>query len=181
MQQISAKDDPTQQCVPAAFPSAVMLGWPIQVAQRPGMMIVLNEAFTSFRNIPIGKGHLSRDYLFPFIGGDSAAKWEGDTLVVDVISFRDAWLATSQDKPTNTSSGVWPTSDALHVVERWRRVDADTLEYKARVDDPQMLTDAWETPTVTLKRQPALRVEEVKCRTDDLRYPAASYLTQSAR
>jgi hypothetical protein len=38
------------------------------------------------------------------------------------------WLADGADKPTPTSTGGWFTSDALHVVERWRRVDMDTLE-----------------------------------------------------
>jgi hypothetical protein len=55
----------------------------------------------------------------------------------------------------------------MHVTERWRRIDADTLEYRATVEDPEMLTMSWETPTVTLKRQSVDRIEEVLCRPED--------------
>jgi hypothetical protein len=55
----------------------------------------------------------------------------------------------------------------MHVVERWRRVDADTLEYQATVEDPQMLTQSWQTPVVTLKRQSVDRIEEALCRPED--------------
>jgi hypothetical protein len=55
----------------------------------------------------------------------------------------------------------------MHVVERWRRIDADTLEYRARVEDPKMLTMPWETPAITLKRQPVDRIEEALCRPED--------------
>ena len=100
--------------------------------------------------------------------GDSTARWEGDTLVVDVISFNgEGWLASPEDRPTNASVGAWPTSDVMRVIERWRRVDADTLEYQARVEDPTMLTLPWETPTVTFTRQSVDRIEEVMCRPED--------------
>jgi hypothetical protein len=100
--------------------------------------------------------------------GDSTARWEGNTLVVDVTSFNDeGWLASSEDRPTNTSVGVWPTSDAMHVIERWRRVDADTLKYQARVEDQNFLETPWESPSVIFKRQPVDRIEEVLCRPED--------------
>ena len=182
MAQMSASDDPTLKCLPPAFPQALMLGWPIQIVQKPRGMIVLTEAFSSFRNIPTdGRGHLSPDLLIPLIVGDSAGHWEGETLVVDVISFRDAWLARSADKPTSNSTGVWPTSESLHVVERWRRVDADTLEYQARVEDDGMLTAAWETPTITLRRQPAKKIPETMCVSNDPTIPPAAYLAQFGR
>ena len=106
--------------------------------------------------------------MFPSHLGDSTARWEGDTLVVDVISFNgEGWLASGQDKPTTASTGVWLTSAAMHVVERWRRIDADTLEYQATVEDPETLTMAWETPTITFKRQSIDRIEEALCRPED--------------
>jgi hypothetical protein len=182
MAQLSANDDPTVRCLPAAFPQALMLGWPIQIVQKPGGMIVLTEAFASFRNIPTdGRGHLPPDVLIPLTVGDSAARWEGETLVVDVISFRDAWLARSTDRPTQASTGVWPTSESLHVIERWRRVDADTLEYQARVEDAMMLTAAWATPTITLTRQPAQKIQETMCASNDPATPPAAYLAQFGR
>jgi hypothetical protein len=53
---------------------------------------------------------------------------------------------------------------ANDVVERWRRVDAETLEYEAVVDDPKMLTGSWTTPKVSLKRAPdGTRIAEAMC------------------
>jgi hypothetical protein len=180
MKQITAQDDPTMRCAPPAFPRAAMLGHPVQIVQSPGFAFVFTEAYPVARIIPTtGRAHTSQQYLFPNYMGDSTARWEGDTLVVDVISFNgEGWLAGPQDRPTSASTGVWPTSEALRVTERWRRVDADTLEYRATVEDPQMLTMPWETPAVTLKRQPVSRIQEVLCRPED---GAATYLARLAQ
>jgi len=169
MTELSARDDPTMRCAPPAFPRAAMLGHAVQIIQSPGFAFVFTEAYPVFRSIPTtGRPHTAEQYLYPTFMGDSTARWEDDTLVVDVISFNgEGWLASSQDKPTNTSTGIWLSSDALHVVERWRRIDADTLEYQATVEDPQMLTSSWESPTVTFERQSVDRIEEVICRPED--------------
>jgi len=169
MKELSANDDPTLQCTPPAFPRAAMLGQRLQIVQRPGFAFILTEAYPVARIIPTtGRPHTGAQYLFPSHLGDSTARWEGDTLVVDVISFNgEGWLAGGQDRPTVGSTGVWTTSAAMHVVERWRRVDADTLEYQATVEDPETLTAPWATPAITFKRQPADRIEEALCRTED--------------
>jgi hypothetical protein len=177
MKELSANGDPTTSCTPPEFPRAAMLGQPIQIIQRPGFAFVFTEAYPVFRIVPTtGRPHTAPQYLFPTQLGDSTARWEGDTLVVDVISFNgDGWLAGPEDKPTNASTGVWVTSDAMHIVERWRRVDAGTLEYQARVEDPKTLTMPWETPTVVFKRQAVDKIEEVLCRPED---GPASYLAR---
>ena len=169
MQKMSAKDDPTLQCAPPAFPRAATLGHQWQIVQSPGFAFVFTEAYPVARIIPTtGRGHTPEQYLFPSHMGDSTARWDGDTLVVDVTSFNgEGWLAGPLDKPTSASAGVWPMSTATHIVERWRRVDADTLEYRARVEDPDVLTTPWETPIVTLKRQPLDVIDEVLCRPED--------------
>ncbi|MGH9257324.1 MAG: hypothetical protein ACRD3C_22420 [Vicinamibacterales bacterium] len=169
MQKMSAKDDPTLRCAPPAFPRAAMLGHAVQIIQRPGFAFVFTEAYPVFRIIPTtGRPHTAEQYLFPTHMGDSTARWEGDTLVVDVMSFNgEGWLASPLDKPTSVSAGVWLTSPAMHVVERWRRIDADTLEYQARVEDPEMLTMPWDTPAVILKRQSVETIEEALCRPED--------------
>ena len=169
MKELSAKDDPTMRCTPPLFPRAAMLGHPVQIIQRPGFAFVFTEAYPVFRIIPTtGRAHTAPQYLFPTYMGDSTARWEGDTLVVDVISFNgEGWLASPRDKPTSASTGVWLTSDAMHITERWRRIDADTLEYQAKVEDPKTLTMPWETPAVRFTRQAVDRIEEVLCRPED--------------
>ena len=151
---LSAKDDPILRCYPPSFPRAAILGKPIQIVQQPGLMVVLTEALHAFRAIPTNGRPHPEDLLFPTYLGDSVAQWEGDTLVVDVVSFNgEGWLANPRDKPGASSRGVWPTSDELHVTERWRRIDADTLEYQATVEDPGMLTGRWQPAPVRFTRQ----------------------------
>ena len=177
MKQMSATDDPTMRCAPPAFPRAAMLGHPVQIIQSPGFAFVFTEAYPVFRIIPTtGRPHTSEQYLYPTHLGDSTARWEGDTLVVDVISFNgEGWLAGGQDKPTTASTGVWVTSGAMHVIERWRRIDADTLQYQATVEDPDMLTMPWETPAITFTRQSTDTIDEALCRPED---GPATYLTR---
>jgi hypothetical protein len=85
--------------------------------------------------------------------GDSVARWEGDTLVVDAIGFNDkTWL-----------SGVGSIhSEALHVVERYTPNADGTLGYEATVTDPKALTKPWVTG-VTLRTPKGARVEEYEC------------------
>ena len=121
-----------------------MLGHPAADRSEPRLRIRSHEAYPVFRIIPTtGRPHTSEQYLLPTHLGDSTARWEGDTLVVDVISFNgEGWLASAQDKPTGGQHRCVVDLPAMHVVERWRRIDADTLEYRATVEDPEMLTNA---------------------------------------
>ena len=62
--------------------------------------------------------------------GDSRGRWEGDTLVVDTINFTD--------RTYFRGSGA-----NLHLVERFTRIDADTIEYRFTLDDPTTWTKPW--------------------------------------
>ncbi len=66
--------------------------------------------------------------------GDSIGHWESDTLIVDTTNF------TSK---TQLGFRNWPSSPDLHVVERFTRTGADTLLYKATIDDPSNFTRSW--------------------------------------
>ena len=172
---VSPSDDPALNCKASPYPRALTLGGPIQLVQTGNFLGAFTEAIPMHRLIPIdGRPHLAEDLRTPYYFGASSARWEGDTLVVDAISFNgEGWLASSADKPTATSPGVWPTSMELHVVERWRPVDADTVDYQARVEDPGVLTGPWETPVIRLKRQNVDKIEEHLCLLND---GAATYL-----
>jgi hypothetical protein len=66
--------------------------------------------------------------------GDSIGRWEGNTLVVDTVGFNDqTWLDYSGH----------PHSDALHVVERFQRVDHNTLKIDLAIEDPKAYTKPW--------------------------------------
>jgi hypothetical protein len=68
--------------------------------------------------------------------GDSRGKWEGDTLVVDTTNFAPKNVYDPFDALTGSD-------EALHVIERFTRVDADTLLYEFTVDDPTAYTKPW--------------------------------------
>ena len=106
-------DDPTGHCLPAGIPRSVMLGlFPQQFVQTPTQLVILYEYMSTFRVIPFAANH--PDDLIPSYMGNSVARWDGDTLVVDIIGFNDkTWLA---------GTGTFH-SDALHIVERYTRVE----------------------------------------------------------
>ena len=116
------------------------MGAPSQIVQTPGQVVLLYENRNTFRVIPTdGRPH--RDDVEPTWNGDAVGRWEGDTLVVDVTNIIDeSWLGADG----------WFHSDALHVVERFRR-DGNTLTYSATVEDPKMFTGPWELTPRTLR------------------------------
>ncbi len=165
MGDLGEPDDPILRCLPYGVPRSIASPpWPFQIVQRPGTVVVLTEYYHAFRVIPYGDGLKHADDIIPTYFGDSVGRWEGDTFVVDVAGFNDkTWLADARDRPTPASKGRWPHSDALHVVERWRAVDADTLEYQAVIEDPKMLSGPWTTATITARRTPGLKIGEGMC------------------
>ena len=96
-------------------------------------MTIFYEYIHNYRTIHLNrKTHLDG---IDFWNGDSIGRWEGNTLVVDVANFNDqTWL----DRAGNFHS------DALHVVERYTRTDANTITYEATIEDPQGLYAAVE-------------------------------------
>ena len=86
--------------------------------------------------------------------GHSVGRWEGDTLVVDVVGFSDyTWI--------DNNAGVH--SDALHVVERFRMVDKDTIEYRAVLEDPKAWTKPWNVVSTLKRRPPTDALMEYNC------------------
>jgi hypothetical protein len=175
MGDLGESDDPLLRCIPYGVPrSTASSPWPFQIVQHPGYVVVLTEYYHGFRIVPYGDGLKHSPDIIPTYFGDSIARWEGDTLVVDVTGFNaETWLADGRDKPTPASKGRWPHSDALHVTERWRAVDADTIQYQAVVDDPKMLSGAWTTPLITARRTPLQKIGEGIC-SDSFTYTLAA-------
>lgn len=153
------KDDPTLRCVPVAFGTLnVMLygvGFVGQIIQTPKQLVMLTETYHGFKTIPIdGRPH--RDDVAPSYRGDSIGRWDGDTLVVDHANFTDSnWM--------HAEGIVSFHSDALHIVERYRRVDMNTLEVDATVEDPKVLTGPWVVPKQTMRLAPFDQIMEVGC------------------
>ncbi len=160
MKTLADKDDPVHRCVVYGYPRRMATPFPIQILGAVGAMVVFDNRPHIYRYIPTD-GRMHTEDLFPSYQGDSVGRWEGDTLVVDVTTFNGRiWLAGAQDHPTSTLTGGWITSDAMHQVERWRLLDANTLEYQSTVEDPKVLTGPWTTPKIVLKRAPVRKLED---------------------
>jgi hypothetical protein len=152
-----AIDDPTALCLPPGVPRSVMLGlFPQKIVQTPKEIVVLYEYMHTFRTIPLNAKHPD-DVLASYMG-DSVGHWEGDTLVVDVIGFNDkTWLA---------GTGTFH-SEALHVTERYTRVDRDRIDYEVTMVDPKVFTKPW-TLTSSLMLREGTRVQEYVCVENNL-------------
>src|SRR3954471_11666887 len=154
---LSDKDDPALRCVPVAFGtlgvSLYGLGFVGQIVQTPGLVVMLPETYHSFKLVPTD-GRKHRDDVAPSFRGDSVGHWEGDTLVVDTINFTDSnWM--------HAEGTVSFHSDALHIVERYRRADADTIEVDATVEDSKGLPGPWIVPRQKLQGAPFDQIMEV--------------------
>jgi len=140
------KDDPTLNCWPTGLPRQAGTPYPMQIIQTPTQAVILYEgAAHTYRVIPTdGTPHGPFDELWM---GDSVGHYEGDTLVVDVANFNDkTWL---------DSSGH-PHSDKLHLIEKYRKTDDDTLRYEVTIDDPIAYTKPWTTAYIYKRQQGAL-------------------------
>jgi hypothetical protein len=101
----------------------------LQIQQSPGYVMVLHEMNHSVRMIPTdGQPHVPA--AIRLWRGDSRGHWEGDTLVVDVTNF-------------NAGNPFHGSGDQLHVVERFTRVDADTILYRFTLNDPGTWDKPW--------------------------------------
>jgi hypothetical protein len=126
---------------------------PLEIVQTPAKIVILYEAFRAYRIIPLRDDLKHPDDLVPTWMGDSVGRWDGDTLVVDVVGFNDkTWL----------TGGPSIHTEALHVVERYQLAPDGTIAYHATVEDPKALTKPWVTG-VTLRTPLNTRVEEYEC------------------
>jgi len=99
-----------------------------QIVQTPDAVMILVEMIHDVRVIRLNGQHAPSNIRFLF--GDSIGHYEGDTLVVDTTNYR----------PEIRFHG---SSENLHVIERFRRVDKDTILYRATIDDPTTFTRPW--------------------------------------
>ena len=152
------QEDPTFHCKPAGVPR---MGPPAKIVQTPTELIFLYGQGNTFRVIPIdGRPHdpiKSQDTTWY---GDAVGKWQGDTMVIDIVGFNDeSWL----DWPG------WLHSNNMHVIEKYTRT-GNTLVWQVTVEDPDMLTQPFvmDPRTVRLNPNPkAMLQEDLPCEERD--------------
>jgi hypothetical protein len=105
---------------------------PLKIIQEPGLLVILYEFFGEIRQIFLDGRSLSND-ANPAWLGYSISKWEGEVLLVDSTGNGKTWL-----------DGVGhPSTDALNITERFRRVDFGHLDLQVTIDDPKAYVKPW--------------------------------------
>lgn len=125
--------DPSNFCYPVGATRIYTIPRPVEIRQLPGLTLLLSEWDHTIRRIYTdGREHPDG---FPLVWeGHSIGKWDGDTFVVDTTSLRpETWV---------DAIGT-PHSDALHIVERFRLLDRNTLEIDVLFEDSKAYTKPW--------------------------------------
>jgi hypothetical protein len=149
---VETNDPLYHTCAPIGFPIVFLYPLPMQIVHAPGEVIMLFE-FDSLRHQIFTDGRTHDTTLGPLWMGDSIGHWEGDTLVTDTVNFNDkTWL----DRIGH------PHSEALHVVERIRRIDHDHLMDDITIDDPKAYTKPW-TAHLPFVLKPKWTLAEMFC------------------
>jgi len=137
------------RCITVGLPSVMFpTGYNnnVQILQAPGVVTITHEMMHDTRVIPLdGRPHIRpaiRHYM-----GDSRARWEGTTLVVDVTNFHPA---------TNYRG----SGETLHLIERYTRTAADAMRYEVTIDDPHTFERPW---TAVLDLEPQGPMYEYAC------------------
>jgi len=144
-------EDPQAHCYLSGVPRQMYTPFGFQILQPAGYVVLLYEAFHSYRIVPLdNRPHIPG--AIRLFEGDSRGHWDGDTLVVDV---------------TNQNPGTWFDmaanfhSDALHVVERFTMKDSNTIRYEATLDDVKVFARPW-TIAFNLVRNHASDYEQME-------------------
>jgi hypothetical protein len=146
--------DASERCILGynSGPPMVPVGYNqhVQIVQTSDYVVIHNEMVHNARIVPLdGRPHLP-SHMRPWLG-DSRGRWEGDTLVVETRNFHSqVWNQFSQWN--------WASDENMVIVERFTRVDADTLRYEFTVTDPTAWTKPW-TAVVPLRRTDELIYE----------------------
>jgi hypothetical protein len=141
-------------CMPQGIPLMLFAAveGPIQIFETPGQVTIVSQEFNEVWFTYLNEKHAAK--VDPSWHGDSVSRWEGDTLVIDTIGLTD--------RTTIDHMGM-PHSEKLHVVTRLRRLDKDTMEVRATMDDPQTFSAPWTRRFLYKRPAPGARVDEQVC------------------
>lgn len=121
----------TSDCLPLPADTAFGVPYPFQIFQNKNYLIMINEYPGTFRIIPIDQPHpVDAD---PTWMGDSVAKWDGDTLVIDTIAYNGK----------HSIGGIQEPSESFHTIERLTRTTATSVFYEIIYEDPEKATGQW--------------------------------------
>ena len=147
--------DPLSKCFMPGIPRIMYMEFPFHIFQTRDHIAVTFEWSQVFRLIYTnGKpGPVGIDFWM----GDSRGRWEGDTLVVEVKDHNDkTWF----DMAGNFHS------EALRLVERYKLLDADTIQYEVTIEDPKVFTRPWKISMPLYRQKGMDRILEYQCQAE---------------
>ena len=146
------KLDPEVKCYMPGIPRATYMPYPLQIVQTADNILFTYEYASASRVVRFNPELKSPA---PAWMGWSMGRWDGETLVIEVTDhMADTWF----DRAGNHHS------DALKVTERYRAIDANTLQYQATIEDPQTFSKPWKiSMPLYRRREPNIQLMEYKC------------------
>jgi len=151
-----------ERCITRGVPGGIFptgYGSGYQILQGPGYVAIVYEMIHEARIIPLdGRQHVGSGIRL--WNGDSRGRWEGNTLVVDITNYNDKGNVATNAASQRVRST--PQSENLHAVERFTRVDENTINYEVVVEDPKVFTAPWKV-AMGLNREPEYQLFEYAC------------------
>jgi hypothetical protein len=144
--------DYTGSCLPFGYLRSFNAPYPIQILQTPQYIGFLFEQNTWFHTVAMNRKH--PEHLEPSWFGDSIGTWDGDTLVIDTIGFNGL---------TRLDTLGHQHSDAMHVVQRIQRLDAQRLRMEITIDDPKVYAEPWKNTRIFALMKPGSELIEYSC------------------
>jgi hypothetical protein len=139
-------------CKPLGIPQTYITPYPFQFIHLPRLVVIIYEYPMAVRFVPLD-GRPQAVEPDPSWMGTSVGRWEGDTLVIDAIGFND-----------KTEVHGFMHTEALHVVERFRRLENGSLQYDVTVEDANVWEKPWVIPARTFAFRPEVEyVSEFVC------------------
>lgn len=146
-------EDPEAKCWMVGTPRINYMPYPFEIVQTSKEITLLYEYVHTVRNLRFYGQHPTGS--IQWFMGDSRARWEGETLVVDVTNFTDqTWF----DRAGNYHS------ENMHLVERYTRIGPDHIQYEATIEDPRTFSRPWKIRFPLYRRiEPNMQLLEYEC------------------
>ncbi len=154
-----------ERCISRTLPTAMiptLYNANYQILQTPGYFVLVMEMIHEARIVPLdGRPHASgaiRQWL-----GDGRGRWEGDTLVVETLHFNGKLDGGDYQPSHVTPTGPRGSGETLRLVERFTLVDANTIDYRVTVEDPQTFAVPYTAAIPMHRSAPGVTLFEYAC------------------
>jgi hypothetical protein len=163
---IEALDNPFGVCLPGGIAGYIQAPYAQEWVQAPNFILIRYEYINNAHRIVWMDGRPHSSNLEPTYLGESIGRWEGDTLVIDTVGFKE-WVLDEYGH-INNGRGNGPTpgvrwhSDKLHMIERLTWTAPRRVKYEITMEDPTYFVGPW-TTEVKMTLQPTWKLQEMIC------------------